>query len=196
MSLQNESDVFKWVIRKEFQELHRYIDEEKASFLESTEIKAARLIASIESHVKQTSETLKKLKEVEISLEKLNNESQLDFIRVSLPVKGIYSKTLKREQPPQLTGTFPLSMLLGKQSVELLPWSFPGSGNPGTLPGIPLIEERARYLTPAPMKKIEPQSSPQFSPPRQQQEKMELGSPMYPGKESGELGTLPRLPRA
>uniref|UniRef100_A0A8D0G0A4 RING-type E3 ubiquitin transferase n=1 Tax=Sphenodon punctatus TaxID=8508 RepID=A0A8D0G0A4_SPHPU len=80
----NESDVFKWVIRKEFQELHRYIDEEKASFLDSIERKAARLITSIEFQVKQTLGTLHKLKEVESSLEKLNNENQLDFIRVSL----------------------------------------------------------------------------------------------------------------
>ncbi|XP_025051232.1 E3 ubiquitin-protein ligase TRIM50 [Alligator sinensis] len=105
----NESDVFKWVIRKEFQELHRYIDEEKASFLESTEIKAARLIASIESHVKQTSDTLKKLKEVEISLEKLNNESQLDFIRVNSVVFLSQCYFSSRSELPQLNpleGTF------------------------------------------------------------------------------------------
>uniref|UniRef100_A0A8C8RN87 Tripartite motif containing 50 n=1 Tax=Pelusios castaneus TaxID=367368 RepID=A0A8C8RN87_9SAUR len=77
----NESDVFKWVIRKEFQELHRYIDEEKAGFLESTERKASRLVASIESQVTQTSDDLHKLQEMESSLETLNNESQLDFIR-------------------------------------------------------------------------------------------------------------------
>ncbi|KFR16944.1 E3 ubiquitin-protein ligase TRIM50, partial [Opisthocomus hoazin] len=77
----NEADVFKWVIRKEFQELHRYIDEEKATFLESIEGKAAQLITSIESQVKQTSDALQRLKEVQSSLEALSNESQLDFIR-------------------------------------------------------------------------------------------------------------------
>ncbi|XP_009578514.1 PREDICTED: tripartite motif-containing protein 73 [Fulmarus glacialis] len=77
----NEADVFKWVIRKEFQELHRYIDEEKATFLESIEGKAAQLITSIESQVKQTSDTLQRLKEMQSSLEALSNESQLDFIR-------------------------------------------------------------------------------------------------------------------
>ncbi|XP_032645581.1 E3 ubiquitin-protein ligase TRIM50 [Chelonoidis abingdonii] len=77
----NESDVFKWVIRKEFQELHRYIDEEKASFLGSIERKAGHLIASIEFQVTQTSDALHKLQEMESSLEKLNNETQLDFIR-------------------------------------------------------------------------------------------------------------------
>ncbi|XP_064893399.1 E3 ubiquitin-protein ligase TRIM50 isoform X2 [Columba livia] len=79
----NEADVFKWVIRKEFQELHRYIDEEKATFLESVEGKAAQLITSIESQVKQTSDALQRLKEMQSSLEALGNESQLDFIRVS-----------------------------------------------------------------------------------------------------------------
>ncbi|XP_009998511.1 PREDICTED: E3 ubiquitin-protein ligase TRIM50 [Chaetura pelagica] len=77
----NEADVFKWVIRKEFQELHRYIDEEKATFLESIEGKAAQLITSIESQVKQTSDALQRLQEMQSSLEALSNESQLDFIR-------------------------------------------------------------------------------------------------------------------
>ncbi|KQK73325.1 E3 ubiquitin-protein ligase TRIM50 [Amazona aestiva] len=81
VSLQNEADVFKWVIRKEFQELHRYIDEEKATFLESIEGKATQLITSIESQVKQTSDTLQRLKEMQSSLEALSNESQLDFIQ-------------------------------------------------------------------------------------------------------------------
>lgn len=83
VSRQNEADVFKWVIRKEFQELHRYIDEEKATFLESIEGKAAQLITSIESQAKQTSDALQRLKEMQSSLEALGNESQLDFIRVS-----------------------------------------------------------------------------------------------------------------
>ncbi|NXF12278.1 TRI50 ligase, partial [Smithornis capensis] len=78
-----EVDVFKWVIRKEFQELHRYIDEEKATFLESIEGKAAQLITSIESQVKQTSNALQRLKEMQSSLEALGNESQLDFVRVN-----------------------------------------------------------------------------------------------------------------
>ncbi|NWI16116.1 TRI50 ligase, partial [Crypturellus soui] len=80
----NEADVFKCVTRKEFQELHRFIDEEKATFLESIEGKATQLITSIEAQVKQTSDALQRLKEMESSLETLNNESQLDFIRVSM----------------------------------------------------------------------------------------------------------------
>uniref|UniRef100_A0A8C2SV18 RING-type E3 ubiquitin transferase n=1 Tax=Coturnix japonica TaxID=93934 RepID=A0A8C2SV18_COTJA len=80
----NEADVFKWVIRKEFEELHRYVDEEKATFLESVEGKAAQLITSIESQVKQISDTLQRLKEMQSILETLGNENQLDFIRVSV----------------------------------------------------------------------------------------------------------------
>ncbi|KFP41962.1 E3 ubiquitin-protein ligase TRIM50 [Chlamydotis macqueenii] len=91
----NEADVFKWVIRKEFQELHRYIDEEKATFLESIEGKAAQLITSIESQVKQTSDALQRLKEMQSSLEALSNESQLDFIRK-------YSSSQFRSELPSL----------------------------------------------------------------------------------------------
>ncbi|NXK41443.1 TRI50 ligase, partial [Piprites chloris] len=76
-----EVDVYKWVIRKEFQELHRYIDEEKATFLGSIEGKAAQLISSIEAQVKQTSDALQRLREMQSSLEALGNENQLDFVR-------------------------------------------------------------------------------------------------------------------
>lgn len=83
VSLQNEADVFKGVIRKQFQELHRYIDEQKATFLESIERKATQLITSIESQIKQTSDALQRLKEMQSSLEALSSESQLGFIQVS-----------------------------------------------------------------------------------------------------------------
>ncbi|KAJ7397080.1 E3 ubiquitin-protein ligase TRIM50 [Pitangus sulphuratus] len=76
-----EVDVYKWVVRKEFQELHRYIDEEKATFLGSIEGKAAQLISSIEAQIKQTSDTLQRLREMQSSLEALGNENQLDFVR-------------------------------------------------------------------------------------------------------------------
>lgn len=115
VSRQNEADVFKWVIRKEFQELHRYIDEEKATFLESIEGKAAQLITAIESQVKQTSDALQRLKEMQSSLEALSNESQLDFIRVS---------ALASEGRDGQPGSPALSPLLIALSPAL------GSGNP------------------------------------------------------------------
>lgn len=85
---QNESDVFKWVIRKQFQELHRYVDEEKANFLDRIEREAAHLITSIEAQVKQNADILQKLKDLESTLEKLNHEGQLDFIKVSMALEG------------------------------------------------------------------------------------------------------------
>ncbi|XP_048374574.1 E3 ubiquitin-protein ligase TRIM50 [Sphaerodactylus townsendi] len=98
----NESDVFKRVIWKQFQELYKYIDEQKSNFLQQIEKKAAHLIASIEVQVKQTADALQKLKELERSLEKLNNEGHLDFIRKygSLPSRS----ELPRQHPAE--GTF------------------------------------------------------------------------------------------
>lgn len=86
------------MIRKEFQELHRYIDEEKATFLESVEGKAAQLITSIESQVKQTSDALQRLKEIHSSLEMLSNENQLDFIRVSMLTSVCFRKVVRVRQ--------------------------------------------------------------------------------------------------
>ncbi|NWT03066.1 TRI50 ligase, partial [Mionectes macconnelli] len=97
-----EVDVYKWVIRKEFQELHRYIDEEKATLLGSIEGKVAQLMSSIQAQVKQTSDALQRLREMQSSLEALGNESQLDFVRVSL-------SHLSRSELPSLhlgDGTF------------------------------------------------------------------------------------------
>lgn len=97
------------MIQKEFEELHRYIDEEKATFLESVEGKAAQLIASIESQVKQTSDTLQRLKEMQSILETLSNESQLDFIRVSVPTSDCLRKAARLSQalPPSATAHSP-----------------------------------------------------------------------------------------
>ncbi|XP_063002535.1 E3 ubiquitin-protein ligase TRIM50 [Elgaria multicarinata webbii] len=88
--IMNESDVFKWVIRKQFQDLHRYIDEEMARFVEWIERDTAQLVASIEVQVKQTADTLQKLKELESYLHKLSDEGQLGFIRKygSLPSRS------------------------------------------------------------------------------------------------------------
>ncbi|XP_032071003.1 E3 ubiquitin-protein ligase TRIM50 [Thamnophis elegans] len=86
----NESDVFMWVVRKQFQDLHRYINEEKARFLGQIERKTTRIIDSIEIQLKQRADTLQKLKELENSLQKFNNEDQLDFIQKygSLPSRS------------------------------------------------------------------------------------------------------------
>lgn len=113
------------MIRKEFEELHRYIDEEKATFLESVEGKAAQLITSIESQVKQTSDTLQRLKEMQSILETLGNESQLDFIRVSVPPSDCLRKVARVSQ------ALPRSARLSHhQPTAHSPGSFPGQREP------------------------------------------------------------------
>ncbi|XP_036393538.1 E3 ubiquitin-protein ligase TRIM50-like [Megalops cyprinoides] len=76
----NESDVLKWVIRKEFGELRRYIEQEEAGFMQTVESTAATLIASIQTQVDDMTQVLGKFQEAEGTLEGLNNESHLGFI--------------------------------------------------------------------------------------------------------------------
>ncbi|KAM4701876.1 E3 ubiquitin-protein ligase TRIM50 [Discoglossus pictus] len=77
----NESDVFQNLIYKEFRELHRFIDEEEAHFLQLVTTKAAKLISSIETQLQQKNEILSKVRENERQLESLGNENHLNFIR-------------------------------------------------------------------------------------------------------------------
>ncbi|XP_066551314.1 E3 ubiquitin-protein ligase TRIM50-like [Amia ocellicauda] len=76
----NESDVFKWVIRKEFGELRRCLEVEEARFMETVESKAAALLGSIQGQVDEMTQVLGKFQEAEGTLERLNNESHLGFI--------------------------------------------------------------------------------------------------------------------
>ncbi|KAG9348348.1 hypothetical protein JZ751_002083 [Albula glossodonta] len=77
---QNESDVLKWVIRKEFGELRRYIELEETGFMEMVENTASALIASIQTQVDDMSLVLGRFQEAESTLEGLSNESHLGFI--------------------------------------------------------------------------------------------------------------------
>ncbi|XP_069470882.1 E3 ubiquitin-protein ligase TRIM50 [Ambystoma mexicanum] len=90
----DESDAFKCVIQKEFQELHKYIEDEEAHFLQTTTRKTSNLIASIEAQAQQITQTLKNFADIESSLENLNNENHLDFIRK-------YSTIASRAQLPK-----------------------------------------------------------------------------------------------
>ncbi|XP_005986962.1 E3 ubiquitin-protein ligase TRIM50 [Latimeria chalumnae] len=94
--ISNESDVLKWVIRKEFGELRRYIDEEEDRFMREMELKTSKLISSINLQVKEMSETLKKFEDIESTLDILNNEDCLNFIR---KYGSIASRTKMSEQP-------------------------------------------------------------------------------------------------
>ncbi|KAL4647671.1 E3 ubiquitin-protein ligase TRIM50-like [Arapaima gigas] len=76
----NESDVLKWVIRKEFGELRRYIELEEAGFMQMAENTAAGLITSIQSQVDDMTQVLTRFQKAEGTLESLSNESHLGFI--------------------------------------------------------------------------------------------------------------------
>ncbi|KAK3531082.1 hypothetical protein QTP70_010368 [Hemibagrus guttatus] len=76
----NESDVLKWVVRKEFGELRHYVELEEASFMQKVENTASTLISSIQTQADHMSQLLAKFQEAEGTLEALSNESHLDFI--------------------------------------------------------------------------------------------------------------------
>lgn len=80
---QNESDVFSWVIRREFQELHHLVDEEKARCLEGLEGHTRGLVASLDMQLEQAQGTQERLVQAERVLEQFSNESHHEFIRVS-----------------------------------------------------------------------------------------------------------------
>ncbi|XP_006971354.1 E3 ubiquitin-protein ligase TRIM50 [Peromyscus maniculatus bairdii] len=77
----NESDVFSWVIRREFQELHHLVDEEKARCLEGVEGHTRGLVASLDMQLEQAQGTQERLTQAEQVLEQFGNESHHEFIR-------------------------------------------------------------------------------------------------------------------
>ncbi|CAO2629942.1 E3 ubiquitin-protein ligase TRIM50 [Lemmus lemmus] len=77
----NESDVFSWVIRREFQELHHLVDEEKARCLEGVEGHTRGLVASLDMQLEQAQGAQERLTQAEQVLEQFGNESHLEFIR-------------------------------------------------------------------------------------------------------------------
>uniref|UniRef100_A0A671EJP9 Tripartite motif containing 50 n=1 Tax=Rhinolophus ferrumequinum TaxID=59479 RepID=A0A671EJP9_RHIFE len=77
----NESDVFSWVIRREFQELHHLVDEEKARCLEGLEGHTRGLMASLDMQLEQARGTRERLVQAERVLEQFGNESHHEFIR-------------------------------------------------------------------------------------------------------------------
>ncbi|XP_048468620.1 E3 ubiquitin-protein ligase TRIM50 [Rhincodon typus] len=77
----NESDVFKLVIQKEFQELRSFVDDEEANIIETVQLKCTSAVESIDEQLAEMSKSLKQFAEVEASLKKLSNENHLDFIQ-------------------------------------------------------------------------------------------------------------------
>ena len=80
---QNESDVFSWVIRREFQELHHLVDEEKARCLEGVEGHTRGLVASLDMQLEQARGARERLVQATGVLEQFGSESHHEFIRVS-----------------------------------------------------------------------------------------------------------------
>uniref|UniRef100_A0A8C5KX86 RING-type E3 ubiquitin transferase n=1 Tax=Jaculus jaculus TaxID=51337 RepID=A0A8C5KX86_JACJA len=82
--LRNESDVFCWVIRREFQELHHLVDEEKARCLEGVKGHTRGLVASLDMQLEQAQGTRERLAQAEQVLEQFGRESHNEFIQVRL----------------------------------------------------------------------------------------------------------------
>ena len=79
---QNESDVLKWVVRKEFGEMRRCLELEEAAFMQRVESTASALIGSIQSQADHMGTLLARFQEAEGTLDALSNESHLTFITV------------------------------------------------------------------------------------------------------------------
>ncbi|KAI4531889.1 hypothetical protein MG293_018403 [Ovis ammon polii] len=77
----NESDVFSWVIRREFQELHHLVDEEKARCLEGVEGHTRGLVASLDMQLEQARGARERLVQATGVLEQFGSESHHEFIR-------------------------------------------------------------------------------------------------------------------
>lgn len=110
------------MIRREFQELHHLVDEEKARCLGGVEAHTRGLLASLDIQLEQAQGTQERLVQAERLLEQLGNQSHHDFIRVS----G------RQGPPPQPLSTAldglgpdPLSPILSSRTTT--PWP---PGNP------------------------------------------------------------------
>ncbi|XP_045675498.1 E3 ubiquitin-protein ligase TRIM50 isoform X2 [Phyllostomus hastatus] len=77
----NESDVFSWVIRREFQELHHLVEEEKARCLEGVEGHTRGLVASLDMQLEQAQGTRERLVQAKCVLEQFGDENHHEFIR-------------------------------------------------------------------------------------------------------------------
>ncbi|XP_071752462.1 E3 ubiquitin-protein ligase TRIM50-like [Centroberyx gerrardi] len=76
----NESDVLKWVVRKEFGDLRRCLELEEAGFMQRVESSAAALISSLQNQTDQLNHNLTRLQDAQNTLQNLSNEGHLDFI--------------------------------------------------------------------------------------------------------------------
>ncbi|XP_076832305.1 E3 ubiquitin-protein ligase TRIM50-like [Brachyhypopomus gauderio] len=99
----NESDVLKWVVRKEFGELRRCVELEEASFMEKVEDTASALISSIQIQADHMGGLLAKFQEAEATLEALSNEDHLDFITKYGSIAPRFRESQQREKRKERT---------------------------------------------------------------------------------------------
>ncbi|XP_058893217.1 E3 ubiquitin-protein ligase TRIM50 isoform X1 [Kogia breviceps] len=117
----NESDVFSWVIRSEFQELHHLVDEEKARCLEGVEGHTRGLVASLDMQLEQARGARERLVQAVGVLEQFGNESHHEFIRKYHAMAS--SAELQQARP--LEGAFsPVSFKPGlhQADIKLTAW--------------------------------------------------------------------------
>lgn len=136
---QNESDVFSWVIRREFQELQHLVDEEKARCLGGVEAHTRGLLASLDSQLERAQATRERLGQAERALEQFSNEGHHEFIRVRQTDGQLGGQMGTRGSPGQalslsqaLTHPFP-SLLLCRSTIRWPPGNMPGRGSHKTL---------------------------------------------------------------
>ncbi|XP_077880013.1 E3 ubiquitin-protein ligase TRIM50 isoform X2 [Ictidomys tridecemlineatus] len=111
----NESDVFSWVIRSEFQELHHLVDEEKARCLEGVEGHTRGLVASLDMQLEQVRGARERLAQAERVLEQLGSESHHEFIRYH----SVASRAELQQARP-LEGSFsPISFKPGLHQADI-----------------------------------------------------------------------------
>ncbi|XP_051691416.2 E3 ubiquitin-protein ligase TRIM50 isoform X3 [Oryctolagus cuniculus] len=121
----NESDVFSWVIRREFQELHHLVDEEKARCLGGVEAHTRGLVASLDMQLEQAQGAQERLAQAERVLEQFGNESHHEFIRSGAaagpaPGRRVQPHLLQARPPP------------GRHQTDRLEKAVPeGSASPG-----------------------------------------------------------------
>ncbi|XP_030633850.1 E3 ubiquitin-protein ligase TRIM50-like [Chanos chanos] len=99
----NESDVLKWVVRKEFGELRRYVELEEASFMQRVESTASTLIASIQAQADQMTQLLARFQEAEATLDALSDEGHLGFITKYGSIAPRFKECQQREQREERT---------------------------------------------------------------------------------------------
>lgn len=94
----NESDVMKWVIRKEFGELRRCLEEEEVGFMEQVETSAAALITSLQNQTDQLNQNLNQLQKAQNTLQDLSDEGHLDFIMKYASIAPRFRESHKLQQ--------------------------------------------------------------------------------------------------